>query len=87
MNIYFVSTFSILIQLTFTIRVILRPHRQPASRIAWIVVIAAIPFIGSFIYILFGELNIGKKRRAKNKKVIENFPELLIPSDWFRQYG
>jgi cardiolipin synthase len=42
----------ILIQVALIIRVLLRPHRQPASRIAWIVVILALPVLGMLAYIL-----------------------------------
>jgi cardiolipin synthase len=40
----------------------LRPYREPASRIAWTVVIVAVPFVGVVAYILFGEVNIGRRR-------------------------
>ena len=36
----------LLIQITLIVRVLLRPHREPASRIAWVVVIVAIPVAG-----------------------------------------
>ena len=32
--------------LALIIRVLTRPHREPASRIAWIAVIAALPIVG-----------------------------------------
>jgi cardiolipin synthase len=35
--------------------VLLRPHREPASRIAWIVVILAVPTLGMLAYLLPGE--------------------------------
>lgn len=60
----------LLLQLVFIVRVILRPHRQPASRIAWIAVIAAVPVAGILAYILFGEVNIGRHRTARRLKVI-----------------
>ena len=50
-------------------RVLLRPYRQPASRIAWIVVVLSVPFIGIIAYILFGEVNIGGKRIARMRSV------------------
>ena len=50
----------ILIQLALSVRVLLRPHREPASRIAWIVVIVAMPVMGIVAYILLGEVNIGR---------------------------
>jgi Phospholipase_D-nuclease N-terminal len=38
--------FHILIQAGFVVRVLLRAHGDPASRIAWIVVILALPVVG-----------------------------------------
>ena len=45
-------------------RILLRPHREPASRIAWIVVVIAFPGLGVLTYILLGEVNIGRRRVA-----------------------
>ena len=42
----------VLIELAVIARAILRPHRDPASRIAWVVVIAVMPFIGVIVYLL-----------------------------------
>jgi len=64
------------VQLFFIVRVILRPHRQPASRIAWIAVIAAVPVAGIVAYILFGEVNIGRHRTARRRKVISEIMDL-----------
>ena len=50
-------------------RVLLRPYREPASRIAWIVVIVALPFVGVVAYILFGEVNIGRGRVERMRAV------------------
>jgi cardiolipin synthase len=70
-----------LIQIALIIRVLLRPHRQPASRIAWIVVLLAVPIIGILAYILFGETNIGRKRVARMREVIARLPTMAdVPS-------
>ena len=42
------------------LRILLRPNRQAASRIAWIVVVLAVPLIGVIAYLLLGETNVGK---------------------------
>ena len=57
------------------VRVLSRPHRDPASRIAWVAVIAALPVVGIFSYLLFGEVNIGRQRIAKMKKVLARIPD------------
>ena len=66
----------LLIQLTVMARVILRPHRDPASRIAWVVVIAVVPGLGVIAYILFGETNIGRKRVARAREVLASLPPM-----------
>ncbi len=48
----------ILIEVLLIIRVMTRRHRETASRIAWIAVIAALPFLGMLIYLLLGETSI-----------------------------
>ena len=66
----------ILVEIALIVRVMTRPHREPASRIAWVAVMAALPIIGILAYILFGETNIGRRRIARMKKVIEGLPPM-----------
>ena len=64
------------IQVFLVGRVLLRPHRDPASRIAWILVILAAPFVGIIAYLFLGETNIGRKRIERLKKVSELMPSI-----------
>jgi len=66
-----------LILLTFVGRAILRPHRDPASRVAWVVVMAVLPFVGVLAYLLLGETNIGKRRVARMQAVLARLPAAL----------
>src|ERR1700759_4309731 len=66
----------LLLHLAVIARVILRPHREPASRIAWIVIIIALPAIGMIAYLLLGETNIGRRRRRRMQKVLESMPDI-----------
>jgi len=36
----------VVLELATIARVMLRPHRDPASRIAWVAVVAALPVVG-----------------------------------------
>ncbi len=63
------------------IRVLLRPHRQAASRIAWIVVVLALPMLGIIAYLLLGETNIGKKRVLRMQEVISRLPDAATIPD------
>ncbi len=65
----------VLVQLALCVRVLLRPHREPASRIAWIVVVLAMPVVGIVAYILLGEVNIGRRRVARMREVLERMPK------------
>ncbi len=67
------------VQLAVIARAILRPHRDPASRIAWVAVIAAIPILGIFAYLLFGETSIGRKRIDRNHAVLAELPPPAPP--------
>jgi len=60
----------LLVELVLIVRVMLRPHRDPASRIAWVAVIASVPVAGIVGYLLFGEVNIGRRRRTRSFAVL-----------------
>ena len=66
----------ILFHLAFVARSILRPHREPASRVAWVVVIIVLPVVGIVAYILLGETNIGRRRVARMREVLARLPDL-----------
>src|SRR5260221_13441852 len=56
------------------VRAILRPHREPASRIAWAVVIVALPVVGIIAYLLLGEVRISLKRRVRGREIEARLP-------------
>ena len=64
----------LLLWLLVLTRAVLRPHREPASRIAWVAVIAAVPGIGVLIYLLLGETSIGRRRIARLSEVLDSLP-------------
>jgi len=69
-------TLHVVIMIAVIVRVLLRPHREPTSRIAWIVLILALPVLGILAYLLLGETNIGRRRVAKMHKVISQLPNM-----------
>jgi len=75
-------TLHVLIQIAFVVRVLLRPHRDPASRIAWIVVIVSIPVVGMLGYLLLGETNIGRRRVARSRDVLSRLPDVAAAPGW-----
>lgn len=70
----------ILVVLLLLVRVLLRPHRQPAARMAWVVVILALPVAGIFAYLFFGEVNIGRSRASRLREIIEGMPDFPEPA-------
>lgn len=65
-----------LVHLGVIARVILRPHREPASRVAWIVVIIVLPVVGILTYIFLGETSIGRRRVSRVRAVLAAMPDL-----------
>lgn len=70
----------VLLEIAVLMRAILRPNRDPESRIAWVVVILVLPVIGMIGYLLLGETNIGRKRAQKSKDVLAGMPPSLPSS-------
>ena len=62
------------LQAVFVARALLRPHREPASRLAWVVVILVAPIVGMVAYVLFGETNIGRRRIGRLKMALARLP-------------
>lgn len=63
------------IQIGLVLRALLRPHREPASRIAWIVVILALPVVGILAYALVGETRVGRTRVERRARVQSALPK------------
>ncbi len=55
-------------------RALLRPHREPASRLAWIIAVFALPIAGVILYLLLGETRISGPRRTRGKEVNARLP-------------
>ncbi len=70
------QTLHVLIQIALIVRVLLRPHREPASRIAWVVVITALPVLGILAYLLMGETNVGRRRVERVREVLARLPDV-----------
>ena len=63
-----------LLELAVIARILLRPHRDPASRIAWVVVVGVFPLFGMLAYLLLGEVNIGRRRVERLRTVLGRMP-------------
>jgi cardiolipin synthase A/B len=49
--------------------VVLPGNRRPQTAMAWLVLILALPFLGFFLFLLFGRTTVGRKRRAQQEEV------------------
>lgn len=68
------SILSILLTLAVMARILLRPNRVPASRIAWLVVAGTLPLFGIVAYLLLGEVRIGRWRLARVRDALARIP-------------
>jgi cardiolipin synthase A/B len=64
------------LELAVIVRILLRPHRDPASRIAWVVVVGVLPLLGIVAYLLLGEVNIGRSRVKRSRALLERMPRI-----------
>jgi cardiolipin synthase len=63
-----------LAHVAFMARAVLRRHRDPSSRLAWVVVIAVFPLVGIVAYLLLGETSIGRRRALALRKALAQLP-------------
>ena len=70
-----------LLELAVIARILLRPHRDPASRIAWMVVVGVLPLFGMLAYLFLGEVNIGRRRVARLHAVLKRMPPIPFHPD------
>ena len=66
----------ILVELAVLARILLRPNRDPASRLAWLFVVGVFPLFGIFVYLLFGEVSIGRRRVARRRAVLARLQKI-----------
>lgn len=76
---FILALHSILV-IAFTLRILLRGDLSPPARLAWFIVLAFLPFIGSAIYFLFGEIEIGHKAKAGKTTIAEELGDTYIPA-------
>ncbi len=63
-----------LAQFVVMLRALTRPNRDPAARIAWMLVIFAIPGLGILLYAFLGEVSFGRAAVKRMRTVIAGLP-------------
>ena len=53
----------------FTFRILARDGLLPSTRMAWFMVILTLPFVGSALYFLFGEVDLGHKANQQQRRI------------------
>jgi cardiolipin synthase len=64
----------IAIQAGLIVRALLRPNRDPSSRVAWVAVILSLPVIGILSYLLLGETRVGRHRMERLRLATARLP-------------
>lgn len=60
-------------------KVLLTPKRQPVSTVAWMMAIVTMPFLGAFLFLIFGINRVERRvrgRRAVNRGISRTAPEI-----------
>ena len=64
------------IVLATVLRILSRENLSPVTRLAWFMVILAVPMFGVIIYFLFGDVNLGRSINKRHKTVLEQIRSL-----------
>lgn len=67
----FLLSLHVLLVVGFTLRILLRDDLSPQARLAWFIVLVVLPYAGSVIYFLFGEIDIGNHANKRHKEVCD----------------
>ncbi|MEI4260823.1 cardiolipin synthase [Roseovarius sp. D0-M9] len=67
MNIALIAHIAVVVAMT--VRLMLREDLSPSARLAWIIVLILLPVLGTIVYLLFGEVDLGRKARASQKSI------------------
>ncbi|GAB1380576.1 phospholipase D-like domain-containing protein [Pararhodobacter aggregans] len=62
------------LQIGVMVRALTRPDREPASRVAWVLVILGLPAAGIALYLMLGEVSPGRRRVARMREVRQALP-------------
>ncbi|MDG3579532.1 cardiolipin synthase [Rhizobium sp. YJ-22] len=62
--------------------ILLRPHRQPESRAAWLVLVLTLPYAGALAYLFLGQTNVGRRRVERLKAAFHTLPPPSQAPGW-----
>ena len=59
----------ILLVLSFTLRVLWRDDLFPSARLAWVIILMVLPYIGIIVYLFFGESSLGRTLHLRHEEI------------------
>ncbi|MFT4158725.1 cardiolipin synthase [Shinella sp.] len=62
--------------------ILLRPHRQPESRAAWLLLVMALPYAGALAYLFLGQTNVGRRRVERLRAAFHGLPHPQEAAGW-----
>ncbi|PIE82819.1 MAG: cardiolipin synthase [Candidatus Contendobacter odensis] len=65
------AAFHFVLVLSFTVRILLRDDLSPPARLAWFIVLNVLPYAGSVVYFLFGEIDLGQKANKHHDAIFD----------------
>lgn len=65
-----------LVVVIFTGRILLRDDLVPVSRLAWFIVLSALPYVGSALYFLFGEIDLGHRANKRHDEIFDEISKV-----------
>lgn len=58
--------------------ILLRRHRQPETRAAWLLIVLGLPYVGALAYLLLGQTSIGKSRIKAMQQIFADLPRVEV---------
>ncbi len=58
-----------LVVIVFSIRILLRDDLSSAARLAWFMVMLFVPYFGGIVYLLFGEISLGRTVHQRHDEI------------------
>ncbi len=66
--------------IAFSIRILLRDDLSPAARLAWFMVMLFAPYVGAVIYLLFGEISLGRSVHSRHDAIFAKLRSVSGPA-------
>lgn len=65
----------LLVKLLMIVVLLLSKKKSDSAKIAWLLLIIVLPFIGTIIFLLIGTRRLGSRRRKRHKQILKDIPQ------------